>query len=154
MIEARAVNHIGIAVRSIDAQRDYYERILGAQLESIEEVAEQRVRVAFYVLGAAHSPVRLEILEPTAPDSPIAAFIEKRGEGVHHVAYTVDDIAARLAMLKSVGVRLIDEQPRIGAHQAQIAFLHPKSTGGVLTELCQPSAAVTTLAPLASGARH
>ncbi|MDX2199458.1 MAG: methylmalonyl-CoA epimerase [Phycisphaerae bacterium] len=153
MIEAKAVNHIGIAVRSIDAQRDYYERILGARLESIEEVVEQRVRVAFYRIGAGN-PVRLEILEPTSADSPIAAFIEKRGEGVHHVAYTVDDIAVRLAMLKSLGVRLIDEQPRIGAHQAQIAFLHPKSTGGVLTELCQPSAAVTTLAPLAGGARH
>ena len=140
MIHARGINHIGIAVRSIDAHRPYYEGTLGARFEGIEEVAEQRVRVAFFALGSERAPVRLELLEPTSPDSPIAAFIEKRGEGLHHVAYTVEDLPARLEALKAGGVRLIDDSPRKGAHHTRIAFLHPKSSMGVLTELCEPLA--------------
>jgi methylmalonyl-CoA/ethylmalonyl-CoA epimerase len=138
MIEPRAINHIGIAVTSIDGSREFYEKTLGARFDGIEEVADQKVKVAFYLVGPAGHEVRLELLEPTSPDSPVAKFIEKRGEGLHHVAFTVDDIERRLAMLKAGGVRLIDETPRAGAHHTQIAFLHPKSSGGVLTELCEP----------------
>jgi methylmalonyl-CoA/ethylmalonyl-CoA epimerase len=138
MIQAKAVNHIGIAVKSISDHRVYYEQTLGAQFESIEEVPSQKVRVAFFRVG----DVRLEVLEPTDSSSTVAAFIEKRGEGLHHVAYTVDDIEARIAELKAGGVRLIDETPRPGAHHTRIAFLHPKDSGGVLTEMCEPAKAV------------
>jgi methylmalonyl-CoA/ethylmalonyl-CoA epimerase len=138
MIEAKAINHIGIAVGSIAESRAFYEETLGARFEGIEEVADQKVRVAFFLVGAPGHEVRLELLEPTSPDSPVAKFMEKRGEGVHHVAYTVDDIAARLASLKEAGLRLIDETPRSGAHHTRIGFLHPKSSGGVLTELVEP----------------
>jgi len=137
MIEPRAINHIGIAVASIDASRAFYENTLGARFDGIEEVADQKVRVAFFLVGPAGHEVRLELLEPTSTDSPVAKFIEKRGEGLHHIAYTVDDIQRRLAALKDGGVRLIDETPRMGAHNTQIAFLHPRSSGGVLTELCE-----------------
>jgi methylmalonyl-CoA/ethylmalonyl-CoA epimerase len=136
MINANAINHIGIAVRSIDDQRHFYEQVLGARFESVEEVPDQKVRVAFFKLG----DLRLEVLQPTDPTSTVAAFIEKRGEGLHHVAYTVDDIESRIADLKAAGVRLIDESPRPGAHHMRIAFLHPKSSGGVLTEMCEPAA--------------
>jgi methylmalonyl-CoA/ethylmalonyl-CoA epimerase len=133
MIQASAINHIGIAVRSLDAHRAYYEGVLGAAYEGTEEVASQKVRVAFYRVG----DVRLELLEPTADDSAVAKFIEKRGEGVHHIAYTVAGIEDRLRELKEKGVGLIDETPRPGAHQTRIAFLHPKSSAGVLTELVE-----------------
>ena len=138
MIQPTAVNHIGIAVRSLDDHRAYYEDVLGARFEGVEEVPDQKVRVAFYSVGPEGHAVRLELLEPTADDSPVAAFIERRGEGMHHIAYTVDDVRARLDALKAEGVRLIDEAPRPGAHHTDIAFLHPKSSAGVLTELCQP----------------
>ena len=132
------VSPFAIAVRSLDAQRAFYEGVLGARFESVEEVRSQKVRVAFYALGPIDNPVRLELLEPTSPESPIAQFIEKRGEGLHHVAYTVTDIAGRLTALHQAGVRLIDEYPRAGAHGSLIAFLHPKASNGVLTELCEP----------------
>lgn len=135
-MQAKAVNHIGIAVQSIDEQKEYYEQHLGAEFEGIEEVADQKVRVAFYRIG----DVKLELLEPTDPSSTIAGFLEKRGPGLHHVAFTVDDIQARIDELKSGGLRMIDETPRRGAHNMQIAFVHPKSTFGVLTELCEPPA--------------
>jgi methylmalonyl-CoA/ethylmalonyl-CoA epimerase len=138
LVAAKGVNHIGIAVRSLDEQRAFYESVLGARFECIEEVKSQNVRVAFYALGPIDNAVRLELLEPTSPESPIAQFIEKRGEGLHHVAYTVTDIAGRLCALHQAGVRLIDEYPRAGAHGSQIAFLHPKASNGVLTELCEP----------------
>lgn len=141
MIEAKAVNHIGIAVKSIDAQRPFYEGVLGARFEQVEEVPEQQVRVAFYTIGHQGHEVRLELLEPTAPDSPIASFLARHGEGLHHVAYTVDGIESRLSSLKAAGVRLIDEKPRAGAHGSRIAFLHPKASMGVLTELCEPGLA-------------
>ena len=139
MIEAQAINHIGIAVNSIADHREFYETVLGARFESIEEVTDQKVRVAFFLVGAAGHEVRLELLEPTDPESPIAKFIEKKGEGIQHIAYTVRDLPGRLAELKASGIRLIDETPRRGAHHMQIAFLHPKSTGSVLTELCEPA---------------
>ncbi len=134
MINVKQINHIGIAVLSIEDQRDFYEDTLGAFFEGVEEVEDQKVRVGFFRIGE----VRLELLEATSPESPIAKFIEKRGEGLHHVAYTVENLPARLAELKDGGIRLIDETPRSGAHHTRIAFLHPKSTHGVLTELCEP----------------
>lgn len=135
MINAQAINHIGIAVKSIEAHREFYENVLGATFEGLEEVPSQLVKVGFFKVG----DVRLELLEPTDPSSSVATFLEKRGEGLHHVAYTVDNIVERLAELKSGGVRLIDESPRPGAHHTRIAFVHPKSSGGVLTELCEPA---------------
>jgi methylmalonyl-CoA/ethylmalonyl-CoA epimerase len=136
MQPVKGINHIGIAVRSIDAQRPFYEGTLGAVFEGTEDVADQKVRVGFFRVG----DVRLELLEPSDPSSTIAAFLDKRGEGLHHVAYTVDDIEARIAELKRGGIRMIDEAPRPGAHHTRIAFLHPKSSCSILTELCQPVA--------------
>jgi methylmalonyl-CoA/ethylmalonyl-CoA epimerase len=133
MKPVKSLNHVGVAVRSIEQQKDYYEQQLGAQFECIEEVPSQKVRVAFFRIN----DVRLELLEPTDPSSPVAAFLDKRGEGLHHLAFTVDDIKARIAELKQSGLRMIDEAPRPGAHRMQIAFIHPKSTFGVLTELCE-----------------
>ncbi|MGE3820172.1 MAG: methylmalonyl-CoA epimerase, partial [Isosphaeraceae bacterium] len=110
---------------------------LGAVFEGVEEVADQKVRVGFFLIG----DVRLELLEPSDPSSTIAAFLEKRGEGLHHVAYTVASIEDRISELKAAGIRMIDETPRPGAHRQRIAFLHPKSSHGVLTELCEPAGA-------------
>ena len=129
----KKINHIGVAVRSIDAATPFYRDVLGMVFEGTEVVAEQKVKVAFFSVGES----RVELLEPTADDSPVAKFLEKNGEGTHHVAYEVDDLVATLAKLKAAGVRLIDEVPRCGAHGTRIAFLHPKASGGVLTELCQ-----------------
>jgi methylmalonyl-CoA/ethylmalonyl-CoA epimerase len=136
MKPVKEINHIGIAVRSIDAQRPFYEETLGAVYEGIEEVADQKVRVGFFRVG----DVRLELLEPSDPSSTIAAFLDKKGEGLHHIAYTVEDITSRIAELKQSGLRMIDESPRPGAHHTQIAFVHPKSSCSVLTELCEPVA--------------
>ena len=127
----KAVNHIGIAVRSIDAQKDYYTNVLGAVYEGEEVVPDQKVKVAFFRIGS----VRMELLEPTDPTSTVAAFLEKKGEGLHHVALEVDDINQRIADVKAAGMRMIDEKARAGSHHLQIAFVHPKSTFGVLTEL-------------------
>lgn len=134
MKSVKSINHIGIAVRSIDARRPFYEGTLGAVYEGTEEVADQKVRVGFFRVG----DVRLELLEPSDPTSTIAAFLDKKGEGVHHIAYTVEDIEARIAELQENGVRMIDQSPRKGAHHTRIAFVHPKSSCGVLTELCEP----------------
>ncbi|KAA1262361.1 Glyoxalase/Bleomycin resistance protein/Dioxygenase superfamily protein [Rubripirellula obstinata] len=134
MKPVKSLNHIGIAVRSLDDQQAFYAQTLGAEFEGVEDVPSQKVKVAFYKLN----DVRLELLEPTDPESPIAKFIEKRGEGLHHMAFTVDSLQDRIDELKSEGLRMIDETPRPGAHHMQIAFIHPKSSGGVLTELCQP----------------
>jgi methylmalonyl-CoA/ethylmalonyl-CoA epimerase len=136
MINAQAVNHIGIAVRKLADHDDFYRKTLGAEFDGYEDVPSQGVRVAFYRVGG----VRLELLEPTDAESPIAKFLDKRGEGLHHVAFTVSDIETRLAELQAGGVRLIDKTPRSGAHHTRIAFLHPAATGGVLTEMCEPSA--------------
>lgn len=133
-IEVQGVHHIGIAVRSLKEQATVYAGTLGLASEGEEEVAEQGVRVAFYEAGGTH----IELLEPTRADSPIARFLEARGEGMHHIALAVADLPAALATLKEAGVRLIDETPRRGARGLPIAFLHPKATGGVLIELCQP----------------
>lgn len=134
MATVNSLHHVGIAVHSIRDQRPYYEEILGAEFEGIEEVGSQKVRVAFFRLG----DVRLELLEPADPSSTIAKFLEKRGEGLHHLAFAVDDLQRRIDHFKSAGLQMIDETPRTGSHQMQIAFLHPKSASGVLTELCEP----------------
>jgi methylmalonyl-CoA/ethylmalonyl-CoA epimerase len=136
MTPVKGVNHIGIAVRSIESQRPFYEGALGAVFEGVEEVPDQKVRVGFFRVDG----VRLELLEPTDPTSTVAAFLEKRGEGLHHLAFTVEGIEARIAELKQSGLRMIDEIPRPGAHHMRIAFVHPKSTFGVLTELCESAA--------------
>ncbi len=130
----KKINHIGIAVKNLETAIPFYRDQLGMTFEGTEEVAEQKVKVAFLEIGES----RIELLEPTADDSPVAIFIEKKGEGTHHIAYEVDDIEAALTALQEQGVRLIDTTPRRGAHNSLIAFLHPKATGGVLTEICQP----------------
>lgn len=132
----KKISHIGIAVASIEEATPFYRDVLGMEFEGTEVVAEQKVKVAFFAVGES----RIELLEPTADDSPVAKFLEKNGPGVHHVAYEVADLEQRLAALKTEGVRLIDESPRTGAHNTRIAFMHPKASGGVLTELCEPGA--------------
>ena len=127
------INHIGIAVQSLEASLPFYRDNLGMALLGIEEVAEQKVKVAMLQIGES----KVELLEPTAPDSPVARFLEKSGPGIHHLAYEVADIEASIEKLKLEGVRMIDEKPRNGAHGTSIAFVHPKSSNGVLTELCQ-----------------
>ncbi|PLX88838.1 MAG: methylmalonyl-CoA epimerase [Desulfuromonas sp.] len=127
------INHIGIAVKNLENSIPFYRDQLGMEFEGTEEVAEQRVRVAFLKVGES----RIELLEPTSTDSPVAKFIEKNGEGIHHLAYEVEDIERSLRQLSEQGVRLVDTAPRNGAHGSRIAFLHPKSSGGVLTEICQ-----------------
>lgn len=134
MKAVKGLNHVGIAVHSLDEQRDFYEKTLGATFEGVEDVENQKVRVAFYRVN----DVRLELLEPTSPESAIAKFLEKRGEGLHHLAFTVESIEERIAELKKSGLRMIDESPRTGAHHMKIAFIHPKSSQGILTELCEP----------------
>jgi methylmalonyl-CoA/ethylmalonyl-CoA epimerase len=129
----KRISHIGIAVNSIDGQISFYRDILGLPFEGREELADQKVRVAFFRAG----DVRIELLEPTDGDSPVSRFLEKRGEGIHHLAYEVDDLPARIEQLRASGVKMIDETPRPGAHHTDIAFLHPKSSHGVLTEICQ-----------------
>ncbi len=126
------VDHIGIAVKSISESLKVYEA-MGLKSVGVEEVAEQKVRVAFLPLGEAE----IELLESTSPDGPVAKYIEKNGEGIQHLALRVDNLEAALAELKAQGVRLIDEKPRYGAGGAKIAFVHPRSTGGVLLELSE-----------------
>jgi methylmalonyl-CoA/ethylmalonyl-CoA epimerase len=128
------IDHLGIAVKSLDEAIPFYEKSLGLQCHGREEVESQKVRTAFFDCGGVH----LELLEPTSPESPIAKFIEKNGEGIHHIAFRTDDIQAQLGQAAENGVRLIHEQPFEGAAGKLVAFLHPKSTRGVLTEFCMP----------------
>jgi methylmalonyl-CoA/ethylmalonyl-CoA epimerase len=127
------IEHIGIAVNSLDEAVPFYEKVFGLKCYNIEEVAEQRVRTAFFMVGQT----KIELLESTDPEGPIGKFIEKRGEGVHHIAFAVDNLEDKLKEAEELGVRLIDCEPRKGAEGLSIAFLHPKSTYGVLTELCE-----------------
>ena len=129
----KQINHIGIAVRSLDAHIPFYRDVLGFQMAEIEEVPDQKVRVAMFKVGE----VNIELLEPTSEESPIAKFIEKKGEGMHHIAYESDSISNELQNLQDKAIQMIDQQPRAGAHGSQIAFIHPKSSGKVLTEICQ-----------------
>ena len=127
------IEHIGIAVKDLQTAIPYYETVLGLKCYNIEEVTDQKVKTAFFKVGQT----KIELLEPTSEESPVAKFIEKKGEGVHHIAFHVDQIAESLSECESKGVQLIDKEPRKGAEGLRIAFLHPKSTAGVLTELCE-----------------
>jgi len=126
------IEHLGIAVKSIEAHLPYYETVLGLKCYNIEVVEDQKVKTAFFQVGQT----KIELLEPVGEDSTIAKFIEKRGEGVHHIAFAVPSVQDALEDAEAKGVQLIDKAPRNGAEGLQIAFLHPKSTGSVLTELC------------------
>ncbi|MCK9557339.1 MAG: methylmalonyl-CoA epimerase [Candidatus Cloacimonetes bacterium] len=126
------ISHIGIAVKDLEAGIAFYQK-LGLTLEGTEEVPSQMVKVAFFPVGNT----RIELLAPTSEESPIAKFIEKKGEGIQHIAFAVEDLPDALKKSEEEGIRLIDKEPRPGAHGADIAFLHPKSTGGVLIELCK-----------------
>ncbi len=127
------VEHIGIAVRSLAEAMPLYEKLLGQACYAVEVVPDQQVRTAFFRVGQT----KIELLESTSPDGPIAKFIGKRGEGIHHIAYGVENVQASLEELSEGGLEVIDAEPRNGAEGLQIAFLHPRSTLGVLTELCQ-----------------
>lgn len=129
------IEHIGIAVKSLQDAIPLYERLLGTPCYAIEEVADQKVRTAFFRVGQT----KIELLEPTSPEGPIGKFIEKKGEGMHHIAFAVGDLPGALEEVHTAGIQLIDTQPRKGAEGLEIAFLHPKSTLGVLTELCSHS---------------
>lgn len=127
------IEHIGIAVKSIKEAIPYYENVLGLKCYNIEEVADQKVKTAFFKVGQT----KIELLESTDSEGPIGKYIEKKGEGIHHLAFAVNGLAEGLTAIENHGVRLIDKSPRKGAEGLNIAFLHPKSTFGVLTELCE-----------------
>jgi len=127
------IDHIGVAVKDLEEALKVYRDCLGLEMAGVEEVAEQKVKVAFLPVGDSE----IELLQSTDPQGPVARFIESRGEGIQHIAFRVQNLEEKLAELKAKGVRLIDEKPRYGAGGARIAFLHPKSTGGVLVELCE-----------------
>lgn len=129
----KQIAHIGIAVHNIDESLAFYTKLLGLSLEKVEEVESEQVKVAFLKIGEA----RIELLEPLSEKSAIHTFLHKKGEGIHHIALEVDQIDERLANLKANGIKLINEQAKIGANNSFIAFLHPKSTNGVLFELCE-----------------
>jgi methylmalonyl-CoA/ethylmalonyl-CoA epimerase len=129
----RKIAHIGVAVKSLDAAIPFYRDVLGLTLVGIEEVAEQKIRAAVFQVGES----TIEVIESTSPDGPVGKFVEKNGEGIHHLCLDVDDTARALAEAKAKGARLIDETPRNGVHGMKIGFLHPKSTFGVLTEFAQ-----------------
>lgn len=132
------IEHIGIAVKNLEESISYWEKIFGLKCYAVEEVTEQKVKTAFFKIG----PTKIELLESTAPDGPIGKFIEKKGEGVHHIAFAVNRLEEALAETEAKGIQLIDKTPRKGAEGLHIAFLHPKSTYGVLTELCEDKGAV------------
>ena len=132
-MELTHIEHIGIAVKSIEEQLPYYEGVLGLKCYNIETVEDQKVKTAFFMIGQT----KIELLEPTSEESTVAKFIENRGEGIHHIAFATKNLSESLREIETKGVRLIDTQPRAGAEGLNIAFLHPKSTGSVLTELCE-----------------
>ncbi|MCX6174623.1 MAG: methylmalonyl-CoA epimerase [Ignavibacteriales bacterium] len=132
-MELTHIEHIGIAVKNLEESIKFYESVLNLKCYSIEEVKDQKVRTAFFKIGET----KIELLASTEPDGQIAKFIEKKGEGIHHIAYTVDDLNEALKKLESKGIQLIDKKPRKGAEGLNIAFLHPKFTNGVLIELCE-----------------
>lgn len=130
-----SIDHIGVAVNSIDSGVDFWAGVLGLEFAGKETVTEQKVTTAFFPVGESE----VELLESTSPDGPVARYLEKKGEGIQHIAFRVENIENALKELKEKGVKLIDETPRIGAGGAKIAFLHPKATQGVLVELCERS---------------
>lgn len=132
-MKATHIEHLGIAVANLEESIKYYEEVLGLTCYKLEEVADQKVKTAFFKIG----DTKIELLESTSPDGPIGKFIEKKGQGIHHIAFAVEHIEDALSEVKAKGVQLIDETPRKGAEGLHIAFLHPKSTNGVLTEFCE-----------------
>jgi methylmalonyl-CoA/ethylmalonyl-CoA epimerase len=132
-MEITHIEHIGIAVNNLEESIKYYETVLGLKCYSIEEVTDQKVKTAFFMVGQT----KIELLESTEPDGPIGKYIEKKGEGIHHIAFAAKNLSDALLEVESKGIQLIDKLPRKGAEGLNIAFLHPKSTGGVLTELCE-----------------
>ena len=126
------IEHIGIAVADLEESISYYENVLGLSCYAVEEIPDQKVKTAFFKVG----DTKIELLESTDPDGPIGKFIEKKGPGIHHLAFAMEDVAVALKDAAEQGVRLIDEQPRKGAEGLSIGFLHPKTTFGVLTEFC------------------
>lgn len=132
-MELTHIEHIGIAVKNLNESIKFYEAVLGLKCYSIEEVKGQKVRTAFFKIGET----KIELLESTEPDGPITKFIEKKGEGIHHIAYAVNNLNEALKELESTGIQLIDEVPRKGAEGLNIVFIHPKSANGVLIELCE-----------------
>lgn len=134
----KKINHIGIAVRDLETSIQLYTNVLGLKLVGIETVESEKVRVAFIEIGE----VKIELLEATSPESPIAKFIEKKGEGIHHIALETENCEKQLEIVKEHGIKLINEVPKEGAHGSLVAFLHPNSTNKVLFELCQPSSSV------------
>src|SRR5438552_11851134 len=133
----RGVHHVAIAVTSLAEARQAYERALGLTASEPEHVPEQKVNVLMLFAGAGQGAQRIELVEPASADSPISKFLEKRGPGLHHVAWTVADCARAIAQLKAAGLKMIDEKPRSGSHGTKVAFVHPRSTGGVLMELVE-----------------
>jgi methylmalonyl-CoA/ethylmalonyl-CoA epimerase len=134
-MEILKIDHLGIAVNSMESGRTFWSDVLGLEFEGEEIVAEQKVNTAFFPVGESE----VELLESTSPDGPVAKFIEKRGQGFQHIAFRVANIEEALEELKEKNIQLIDEKPRLGAGGARIAFLHPKATGGILVELCERS---------------
>jgi methylmalonyl-CoA/ethylmalonyl-CoA epimerase len=134
-MKIKHIDHIGIAVKSIEQAGKFYTEILGLEIQDIENVADQKVNVAFLPITDSE----LELLESTEPDGPVSKYIDARGQGVQHIAFRVENIEEALEELKSKGVRLIDQTPRNGAGGAKIAFIHPKETNGVLVEICERS---------------
>ena len=132
-MEIKKIEHIGIAVKNLASAIEFYENVLGLKCYNIEEVPEQKVRTAFFMAGE----VKIELLESTDPEGPVGKFIEKKGEGVHHLAFAVDNIESQLESAVQSGARLIDKSPRKGAEGLDIAFMHPSSSFGVLMELCE-----------------
>ncbi len=132
-MKIKHIDHIGIAVKSIEEAKKFFSDVLGLEIEGIENVADQKVNVAFLPITDSE----LELLESTHPDGPVAKYIDSRGEGIQHIAFRVENIEEALSELKAKGVRLIDEKPRHGAGGAKIAFIHPKETHGVLVEICE-----------------
>lgn len=130
----KQIDHLGIAVRNVDDAAKFFTESLGLECHGVEVVESQKVKTAFFECGEVH----LELLEPTADDSPIAKFLEKNGEGIHHIAFATDNIDGQLKQAADSGVRLINEVPFDGAAGKLVAFLHPKSTHGILTEFCMP----------------
>jgi methylmalonyl-CoA/ethylmalonyl-CoA epimerase len=127
------IEHIGIAVKSLEEAIPFYEKAFGLECYAVEEVAEQKVKTAFFKVGQT----KIELLESTDPEGPVGKFVEKKGEGVHHIAFAVENLAEKLIAIQEAGVSVIDKTPRKGAEGLNIGFLHPKSTFGVLTELCE-----------------
>ncbi len=132
-MQIKQIDHVGIAVKSVEQAGKFYTDVLGLEIDEIENVADQKVNVAFIPITGSE----VELLESTAPDGPVAKYIDSRGEGVQHLAFRVENIEEALKELKAKGIRLIDQEPRIGAGGAKIAFIHPKETNGVLVEICE-----------------